>query len=71
MRFTLNSRKFNRSFTFILDPKSGYIYLGDNQICYGGGFSGDTIDTSTTNPEKFARICRRWWRAALRGGVRF
>ena len=70
--FTIHSRKLNRNFTFsanIDDSKprdSKYVRIEEDgktgtlapQICYGGGFMGNTVSST---PETFERDCRTWY----------
>ena len=65
---TINSRKLGREYTFYMPPSGGYVRLenGSNhgtlgtQICYGGGFRGNTIPCATD--AEFREECRRWYR---------
>jgi len=71
--FTIHSRKLNRDFVFNceLDEsrpyRSSYVRLEEKgktgtlapQICYGGGFLGETV---TSTPATFERDCRTWYR---------
>jgi hypothetical protein len=76
MEFTINSRTLKRQVTFSI-PGSGYIFVDLNgqpgslgsQICAGGMLIGNTISYSGENDKTFARICRGWFRAYLRGSA--
>jgi len=71
--FTIHSRKLKRAFTFNcnLDPNqphdSRYVRLEEPgksgtlapQICYGGGFRGNTVSST---PATFEHDCRTWYR---------
>lgn len=71
--FTIHSRKLNRDFTFNanLDDSqphnSKYVRLEWDgktgtlapQICYGGGFTGNTVSST---PATFKRDCLTWYR---------
>ena len=71
--FTIHSRKLDQDFTFYcnFDEKepyySAYVHLEENgrtgtcapQICYGGGFLGNTLSST---PASFERDCRTWYR---------
>lgn len=69
--FTIKSRKLNRDFDFFMPDSGGYVRLenGANhgtlgeQICYGGGFRGNTILCSSE--DEFKAECRRWYRAHI------
>ncbi len=75
--FTIHSRKLDRNFTFICNLDSSrphdprYVRLETPgrtgtlapQICYGGGFMGNTISTL---PGNFEKICRQWYRQYIK-----
>lgn len=64
-RFTIKTRQHGEQVFFCPDG-GGYVRLesGANhgtlgrQICYGGGFSGNTISAT---PESLPKVCRAWW----------
>ena len=72
MKLTINSTKYGKEIEFSR-PGNHYIYVDlngkpgslGNQICYGGGCTGDTIGYSGDDDEKFEKICRRWWKSHL------
>lgn len=72
MKMQIKSRKLNRTLTFSV-PGSSYIFVDLNgkpgtlgyQICAGGGCNGETLSYSGSDPDKFASICRRWYRAHI------
>jgi hypothetical protein len=75
--FTIRSRKLNQVFTFNADFRSGrphdskYVRLEEDgktgtlapQICYGGGFTGNTVSST---PATFERDCRTWYRQYMK-----
>ena len=75
---TIHSRKLNRDFIFNanLDASrphdSRYVRLEEGertgtlapQICYGGGFWGNTV---TSTPASFEADCRKWYRQYMAG----
>jgi hypothetical protein len=73
MRVTIKSKKLNTSLTFSR-PGGGYIYVDLNgkpgtlgqQACEGGSTAGSTLAYYGDDPERFATICRRWYRAYVR-----
>jgi len=76
MKYTINSRVLGKKVTFSV-PGALYIYadlngqpgtLG-NQICRGGYLTGDTLMADGDDYDGFVRICRKWYRAYIRGGV--
>ena len=76
MRMTIKSRSFNREFEFWMPDDGGYVRLEregrtgtlGEQICYGGGFRGNTISSS---PDGFEHACRSWYRAHMRDAKKF
>lgn len=69
---TIKSRKLDRDFEFFMPDGGGYVRLerganhgtlGD-QICYGGGFRGNTIRCASE--DEFRTECRRWYRDHLK-----
>ena len=74
MEFSINSRKLGRTITFTRPGKS-YVFANlngksgtlGNQICSGGGTMGNTITCDSDDQAKFEAICRRWYRAYVRG----
>lgn len=74
--FTIHSRKLGQDLIFNCDLdrtkpyESHYVRLEKPgkpgtlapQICYGGGFRGNTV---TATPSTFERECRRWYREYL------
>jgi hypothetical protein len=70
--FTIHSRKLSRDFIFSADFRtdkphdSKYVRLEEPgkpgtlspQICYGGGFTGNTVSST---PATFERDCRTWY----------
>lgn len=69
-RFTIKTRTHGEKSFFVPD-QGGYVRLetGRNhgtlgsQICYGGGFRGNTI---TATPETLASVARAWWKQHLK-----
>jgi hypothetical protein len=76
MELVIKSRKLGKAITFTR-PGRDYIYADLNgrvgtlgvQICRGGYTMGSTLSYSGDNEEQFKRICRNWYRAALKGEV--
>lgn len=74
MEMQITSRKLGRTITFSR-PGSSYIYADLNgqpgtlgkQICAGGDTVGSTISYDGADQERFEAICRRWYRAHIRG----
>lgn len=74
MEMKINSRKLGRTITFSR-PGSSYIFADLNgqpgtlgcQICSGGGTMGSTLSYSGDDQAQFEAICRRWYRAHVRG----
>lgn len=74
MELKIKSRKLGRTITFSR-PGSSYIFADLNgkpgtlgcQICSGGGTMGSTLSYDGDDQERFAAICRRWYRAHVRG----
>lgn len=74
MKMTIKSRKHNDEITFSR-PGGYYIYAkmegqpGDfgDQICEAGRTRGNTIGYSGEDQEQFEKICRRWYKAFIRG----
>lgn len=74
MKMTINSRKLGRVITFSR-PGPSYIYADLNgqsgtlgrQICDGGRTMGSTIAYDGNDQTRFEEICRRWYRAHIRG----
>lgn len=72
MNHVINSRKIKKDFSFFMPSNGGYIWLESpgkpgalgRQICAGGGFMGSTLSAT---PETFIIVCRRWYRAYMRG----
>lgn len=68
-RFTIKTRNHGEK-TFFVPPGGGYVRLERSgrtgtlgeQICYGGGFRGNTISATEDTLETEAR---RWWRQYL------
>lgn len=69
--FTINSRTHGEK-TFFVPDRGGYVRLegqGRNtgtlgrQICYGGGFRGNTV---TATVDTLEREARTWWRQYLK-----
>ena len=74
MEMQINSRKLGRTITFSR-PGASYIFADLNgksgtlgcQICSGGGTMGSTLSYDGDDQAQFAAICRRWYRAHVRG----
>lgn len=74
MELKINSRKLGRTIIFSR-PGSSYIYADLNgksgtlgcQICSGGGTMGSTLSYDGDDQAQFEAICRRWYRAHVRG----
>ena len=74
MELKIDSRKLGRAITFSR-PGSSYIYVDLNgkpgalgcQICRGGRTMGYTLSYSGDDQARFEAICRRWYRAHVRG----
>lgn len=74
MELVIKSRKLGKAITFTR-PGRDYIYADLNgrvgtlgvQICRGGLTMGSTLSYSGDNEEQFKRICRNWYRSALKG----
>ena len=74
MKYKFYSKKFKRYVTFSR-PGDAYIYIdfrtgcggicGD-QICYNGGFTGNTVIYYGNDEHEFESICKRWWKQYLR-----
>jgi hypothetical protein len=72
MKFAIKSRKFGE--VEFSRPGNYYVYVDlngkpgtlGNQICDGGGCTGDTIGYRGNSDDVFEKICRKWWRAYLR-----
>lgn len=68
--FTIKTRAHGDK-TFFVPDQGGYVRLesGGNhgtlgkQICYGGGFRGNTITADAASLEV---VARKWWRQHLR-----
>ena len=69
-RFTIKTRNHGAKSFFVPD-NGGYVRLEDTgtnhgtlgrQICYGGGFYGNTV---TADAGSLERKARRWWRQHL------
>jgi hypothetical protein len=68
-RFTIKTRDHGMKKFFVPD-NGGYVRLETGsthgtlgkQICYGGGFHGNTI---TATPETLPAVARRWWKQHL------
>lgn len=73
MRFKIKSKVFGREITFSR-PGSWYIYVDLNdqsgslgfQICHGGYLMGDTVEYIGDDYDEFEKVCRRWYRSAVR-----
>lgn len=67
--FTIKSREHGEQ-SFFVPSNGGYVRLDrgsshgttGQQICYGGGFRGNTI---TATPETLEREARKWWKQHL------
>lgn len=67
--FTLKTRNHGEK-SFFVPRDGGYVRLESDrnhgtlgrQICYGGGFFGNTI---TATPETLEAVARKWWRQHL------
>jgi hypothetical protein len=76
MKLKIYSRTLKRPVTFSR-PGRWFIFVNlngqpgslGNQLCYGGKLTGDTISYSGDDDEVFARICRCWFLAYLRGSA--
>lgn len=74
MKMQIRSRKLGRTITFSR-PGPSYIWADLNgqpgrlgcQICHGGGTMGPTLSYSGDDLAQFAAVCRRWYRAYVRG----
>ena len=74
MEMQIVSRKLGRTLTFSR-PGSSYIFVDLNghsgtlgrQICRGGYTMGDTLAYSGSDQTAFEAVCRRWYRAHIRG----
>lgn len=74
-RITIKSRTFGPK-TFWMPDNGGYVRLESDgkpgtlgkQICYGGGFRGNTVSSS---PETFEADVRKWWRAYRKSECQF
>ena len=72
---TLKSRKLGREFSFFMPDGGGYVRLERSanhgtlgtQICYGGGFRGNTIRCD--DDAEFKREVRRWYRDYIADAV--
>lgn len=70
MRLTIRSVILSETFEFWMPNAGGYIYLEapglegtlGRQICDGGGFQGNTLQS---HPAHFERACRAWYRQHL------
>lgn len=68
--FTINSRDHGTK-TFFVPDQGGYVRLesGRNhgtlgqQICYGGGYRGNTV---TATADTLEAVARKWWKQYLR-----
>ncbi len=73
MKFTINSKKFNKLVEFSR-PGNAYIFVDlngqpgtlGNQICSGGSTMGSTMEYSGDDADVFEKICRNWWKIYLR-----
>lgn len=74
MELKIKSLKLGRTITFSR-PSLGYIYADLNghsgtlgrQICRGGKTFGSALFYSGDDQAEFESICRRWYRAYIRG----
>lgn len=74
MQMQIKSRKLGLTIIFSR-PGSSYIFADLNgksgslgtQICSGGGTMGSTLMYSGNDQKSFDAICRRWYRAHIRG----
>jgi len=74
MQMQIRSSKLGKTITFSR-PGGAYIFADMNgqpgtlgkQICVGGGMMGSTISYTGDSTDQFAAICRRWYRAYVRG----
>lgn len=66
LELTINSRKLGQVLTFTR-PNHYYVYLSIDgaepvQICDKGKFSGSVLGYCEDSPDKFANICKNWYR---------
>lgn len=72
-RITIKSRKVGHK-TFWMPDTGGYVRLESDgktgtlgrQICYGGGFRGNTVSST---PDTFEADVRKWWRAYIKSDL--
>lgn len=75
MEMTIKSRRLGRTLHFCTAyPDRGYIYLGSSyvngqQICQGGGFTGNTL--SAHSEESFRRQVKNWYRSYLKDQIEY
>jgi hypothetical protein len=69
--FTINTRNHGPK-TFFVPDNGGYVRLESagrqhgtlgSQICYGGGFRGNTV---TADRDTLETVARKWWKDHLR-----
>ena len=72
MRYTIKSRKLNKTLTFYRDGPA-HIYVDMNgqpgilgkKICYNGQFTGVCLSCEGEDQAAFEKLCKQWYQAHI------